>query len=86
MPIEIDHCAAGVSGVDRRVGLEQLAFDESAKGSTFGADDSDADGLFEGKGATDSEDPVTDLEAVGVSQFDVGQGCIRGDFKDSDIA
>jgi len=42
--------------------------------------------LFEGKGATDSEDPVTDLEAVGVSQFDVGQGCIRGDFKDRDIA
>ncbi len=86
LPIEIDHRAAGVSRVDRRVGLEQLAFDESAKCPTFGADDSDADGLFEGKGAADRKDPVADLQAVGISQFDVGQGCIRGDSKDSDIA
>ena len=42
-------------------------------GAVFGADDSGGDGGIQAEGAAESEDPVADLHAIGISELGDGQ-------------
>ena len=83
--VEIDQCASGVARIDRGICLQELAFDESIERAAFGTDDADADRLFEGEGAADGDDPITDLKSIGAAERNTWQRRIGLDPKDGDI-
>ncbi len=75
--------AAGVAGIDRRVGLDEvfIVFDAEA-GSPRGADDAHRHGLADAIGVADGEHDVADLQLVGVADGDGGE-IGRVDFDDA---
>ena len=90
---EVDQGAARVAGIDGGVGLDEaLELLGEAGGVTIvgepavlGGDDAGRDGLREAEGAADGEHPVAHLRAVGVAEFDGGEGGLGVDLDDGDI-
>ena len=89
----VDQRTAGVAGVDGGVGLDEaleLTVGDAVgaglvDGAVLGGDDAGGDGLREGEGAADGENPVADLGAVGVAEFNGREGLFGVDLDDGDV-
>src|SRR6202041_1731882 len=64
----IDERAAGVSGVDGGVSLNETLKLVADVGTVFGADDSGRNGGVQSKGAAEGKNPVADLHAIGITK------------------
>src|SRR5690606_3016340 len=72
--VESDQRAAGVTGIDRCVGLNEVlvALDVDAAAAE-GADDAGRRGLTETERIADGDDEVADVEIVGVAELELAQ-------------
>ena len=68
-PVEIHEGAAGITLIDRRIGLQEIlvAARPSARLSPFGADDSHGHRLADAERVADCEDDVADLDYIRVT-------------------
>src|SRR5579863_3976686 len=76
LAVHVEQRAAGVSGVDGSVGLNEvleLAGNAGFDGAVLGGDDAGGNGLRECEGAADGFNPIAHLGLVRVAQFDDGQ-------------
>ena len=73
-----DEGAAGIAGVERRVGLDDAVEEASAagaQGATERADDPGGDGAGKTEGIADGDDELADLEGRGCAKLGVRQPC-----------
>ena len=73
-PLEVHERAAGVAGVDRRVGLDEVlvAFRVDA-GAAERADDAGGDGVAEAERIADRDDEIADFGAIGIGDRHVDE-------------
>ena len=70
----VDQCAAGVAGIDRRIGLDEILEGVDAQmRAAQGADDAHGHGLPDAEGVADGEHNVTHFHFIGVAKGDAGQ-------------
>jgi len=81
----IDQRAAGISGVDGGVGLQEALELVADVGAIFGADDSGGDGGVQAEGAAEGEHPVADLYAVRISELGDGKIAVGVDLDHREI-
>ena len=89
----IDERAAGVAGVDGRIGLDkalELRLGDAVgagllDAAVLGGDNACRYGLRQREGAADGKNPVSDLCAVGVAEFDGGKRFLGIDLDDGDV-
>src|SRR5581483_2725327 len=82
---EIDQRPAGVAGVDRRVGLDEVVIRTRADVAALGADDTRRDGALEAEGVADRDDPFADLELVRIAELRHGKVGPDVDLDDRDL-
>ena len=81
----VDQRAAGISGIDGGVGLNEALKLVADVGAIFGADDSGGDGGVQAEGAAEGEDPVAHLHAVGIAELGDGKIVVGVDFDDREV-
>jgi hypothetical protein len=72
LPVHVDQRTAGVSGIDRRIRLNEvleLALRALIDGPVLGRDDAGGDRLRKFERLADGDDPLADLGAVGVAHL-----------------
>ena len=86
--VHVQQRAAGVAGIDGRVGLDEvleLAARAGLDGAVLGGDDAGGHGLRQRKRAADGFNPVAHLRVVGVAQLHGGQGGVGIDLDHGQI-
>jgi hypothetical protein len=66
--LEVEEWAARITGVDRRIGLEELVVGSGAQIAGSGAEDAEGDAGGKPEGIAHGEEPVADPEVLRVSQ------------------
>src|ERR1700735_103611 len=81
----VDERAAGIAGVDGGVGLNETLKLVADVGAVFGADYSGGDRRVQAEGTAESENPIADLRAIGVSELGDGKFVIGFDLDDGEV-
>src|SRR5262249_13388450 len=71
--LEIEQRAAGIPGVDRRIGLDERDVGITRQRARLGADDARGHSIFETERLADRHDPLANLGRFRVADLDVGQ-------------
>ena len=77
--------AARIAGVDGGIGLNEALKLMADVGAVFRADDSRGDGGVQAEGTTDGEDPVANLNAVGIAKLGDGKIVVGFNFNDGQV-
>ncbi len=81
----IDERAAGISGIDGGVGLNEALELVADVGAIFRANDSGGDGGIQSEGAAKGQDPIADLYTVGIAELSSGEFVVGVNFDDGEI-
>jgi len=81
----VDQRAAGITRIDRGVGLNEIVIGPGADLTPLRADDARRHRVIEAEGIADGHDPFADLEPVGVTEADHGEIVSRVDLDHGDI-
>src|SRR5262249_53163658 len=85
LALQVDQRAAGVAGVDGRVGLDEVLVHVHVQATALGADDAVGHGAGPAERGADGQDAVADLHGPAVAQFEGGQVALGVDADDGQV-